>query len=107
MNSHKPSSSDNDDVEFLPNLIRQNSFCGQDQIAYIQCREVSNEISYDKGDDNFTICNTKAGFACYGSLQSDGRCEDYEIRVYCQCAETSKFIRLWEVRFYYPVFQNC
>ena len=90
MNSHKPTSSDSDDIEFLPNLIKQHSFCREDQIAYIQCRQVANEISYEKGDDNFTICNTKAGFACYASLQGDRNCEDYEVRVYCQCAQAGK-----------------
>ena len=92
MNSHKPTASDNDDIEFLPTLVKQHSYCGQDQIAYIQCRQVSNEMSYDQGDDKLTVCNTKAGFACYASLQGDGRCEDYEVRVYCQCAQTSKFL---------------
>ena len=90
MNSHIPSSSDRDDIEFLPNLIKEYAFCREDQIAYIQCRQVSNEVSYDQGVDNFTICNTKAGFACYSSLQGDRNCEDYEVRVYCQCADAGK-----------------
>ena len=90
MNSHIPTSSDNDDIEFLPNLIKEYSFCREDQVAYIQCRQVSNEASYDQGADNLTVCNTKAGFACYASLQGDRNCEDYEVRVYCQCADAGK-----------------
>lgn len=84
MNLNKPS--DGDDIEFLPNLIKAYTFCREDQIAYIMCRQVSTRASYDVADDVMTVCNTKAGFACYGSLQPDGKCEDYEISVYCQCS---------------------
>ncbi|WAR09836.1 SSPO-like protein [Mya arenaria] len=83
MNSAKPV--DGNDIEFLPSLVKSFGFCREDQIAYIQCRRVSDKLSFDDTGDLQTICSTKAGFACYGSRQPDGRCDDYEFRVYCQC----------------------
>ncbi|KAL4222951.1 Mucin-5B [Mactra antiquata] len=83
LNYNKPSGGD--DIEVLPNIIKAYSFCREDQVEYIQCRQVSNQVSYDKTDDVNTICSTKGGFACYGARQPDGKCDDYEIRVYCNC----------------------
>lgn len=88
INTNKPD--DGDDIEFLQSIVKAYAFCREDQIAYIQCRQVSNGASYDNADDDRTICSTKAGFACYGSLQPDGKCEDYEIRLYCQCSKSGK-----------------
>ncbi|XP_052248669.1 mucin-5AC-like isoform X9 [Dreissena polymorpha] len=86
MNSAQPSASTSgNDVEFLPDLMKAYEVCKVDQVAYIQCRRVSDRISWDQAADSRTVCSTKAGFACYGSLQQGGICEDYEIRVYCQC----------------------
>lgn len=75
----------------LPNIIKKYAFCREDQVEYIQCRQVSNKASYDVADDVNTICSTKGGFACYGSLQPDGQCNDYEIRVYCKCDLSCKY----------------
>jgi len=87
-----------DDIEFLPNIIDKYSFCGPEQIAYIQCRQVSTGASYDQADDERSICNTNAGFACYGALQPDGKCEDYEIRVYCECVKSCKlYIEIYKM----------
>ncbi|WAR09825.1 MFGM-like protein [Mya arenaria] len=83
MNSVKPV--DGNDIEFLPGLVKSFGFCREDQIAYTQCRRVSDKLSFDDTEDLQTVCSTKAGFACYGSNQPDGRCDDYEFRVYCQC----------------------
>ena len=88
MNFNKPT--DGNDIEFLPGLVKSFKFCRADQIGYIQCRKVSNKESYDVTDSSHKICNTKAGFACYGSLEPDGKCEDYEIRVYCQCTNSGE-----------------
>ncbi|WAR14241.1 HMCT-like protein [Mya arenaria] len=83
MNSVKPV--DGNDIEYLPALVKSFGFCREDQIAYTQCRRVSDKLSFDVTGDLQTVCSTKAGFACYGSNQPDGRCDDYEFRVYCQC----------------------
>jgi len=89
INSAKPL--DGNDIEYLPAIIKQQAFCFADQVAYIQCRQATTKTSFDLANDARTVCSTKAGFACYGSLQPDGKCDDYEFRVYCQCSVTSMY----------------
>ncbi|WAR09829.1 LOW QUALITY PROTEIN: HMCT-like protein [Mya arenaria] len=91
MNSVKPV--DGNDIEFLPGLVKSFGFCREDQIAYTQCRRVSDKLSFDDTEDLQTVCSTKAGFACYGSNQPDGRCDDYEFRVYCQCENSGRCLQ--------------
>jgi len=50
--------------------------------AAIQARLVSNKKPYQYGGDVVTI-NPSDGFSCVSNQQTDGRCNDYEVRYCC------------------------
>ncbi|XP_076461744.1 uncharacterized protein LOC143294198 [Babylonia areolata] len=77
------------DVELLPEIRRLNPICAEDYVTKVECRRVDTQESYDVTNDVQTVCNTRAGFACYNSNQATGNaCADYEIRIYCDCGQT-------------------
>lgn len=50
----------------------------------IKCRTVDKKVSHISSGENVN-CDTIHGLRCKNAMQTDGICEDYEIRVYCDC----------------------
>ncbi|XP_022252614.1 hemocytin-like [Limulus polyphemus] len=59
-------------------------FCGTDNITKIECRVVGSLKSI-KAARQYATCNLPKGLVCNDREQTSGMCQDYEIRVYCQC----------------------
>ena len=45
-------------------------------------RRRSDGLDYRAGGENVT-CDPSYGFVCLNADQSDGRCDDYEVRLFC------------------------
>ncbi|XP_054708363.1 hemocytin-like [Uloborus diversus] len=65
--------------ETLDNLRVKHSFCSENEIIKIECRSILS-WRYIHGNDADVICNKKFGLLCKGQ-----NCDDYELRVYCNC----------------------
>lgn len=60
--------------------------CEREKMSNIQCRPIKSKKSVKDLKDKFD-CNLEKGLVC------NGKCNDYEIRVYCKCTDdTSKYL---------------
>jgi hypothetical protein len=95
------------DFERLDDLEAEGKLpCGRHKITNIECnfyRNVTRKTvkggfkvrlekrNYSESDDLVT-CELPSGLTCNNEQQSDGLCEDYTIRVFCTCEETSTVV---------------
>lgn len=82
MSARLPSSEG--ESETIDSLRHNHYFCANDMIENIECRTVMG-WKYAKGEDENIVCNKKLGLVCKGS-----KCDDYEVRVFCNCGIESK-----------------
>uniref|UniRef100_A0A061QFX2 Putative hemolectin n=1 Tax=Cupiennius salei TaxID=6928 RepID=A0A061QFX2_CUPSA len=69
------------EFETLGRLRVNHYFCEEGMIENIECRTKSSWRLVSEEDEDI-ICNKKVGLVCRGS-----QCDDYEVRVYCNCGE--------------------
>lgn len=79
-----------DDIEPLPNNLKMKNMsgagkvvCSTEYFAAIECRSVVSHNSPKKTGQNVE-CSLERGLVC------KGQCFDFEIRVYCECADITK-----------------
>lgn len=62
--------------------------CSTDKVKDIECRAVGTGIS-SKSATSMSIqkisCESTIGLTCHNADQLNGKCDDYEIRVFCNC----------------------
>ena len=78
--------------DFIPidELRKSNTFCDDSKIVAIDCRVKKTLIDWRYSSDEGLTCDLNYGFKCSNRRQA-GKCQDYEIRLYCVCDETSTF----------------
>ena len=81
--------SDGDDLEPMDELRKKYKFCDDSHVIIVECVGLYTGKSADDMKEK-AVCDMKNGFKCYGADQTDGKCEDYAVRVYCDCRQ-SKF----------------
>ncbi|KAF8767625.1 Hemocytin like protein [Argiope bruennichi] len=59
-------------------------FCGFTNMTTIECRVAETKISAQEAGQN-VICELPTGLVCVDTDQNGRICEDYEIRMYCDC----------------------
>jgi hypothetical protein len=70
----------NGDGEHLGQHIATFGVCAQP--LGIQCRRVSDKVDWTATGDKM-VCSPTQGSICLNADQSDGRCDNYEVRFYC------------------------
>ncbi|GFT52720.1 SCO-spondin [Nephila pilipes] len=86
INSMDPEDNDGNDSENLEKLVETHRIpCPLDHVRSIQCRSVDTQEPAEATGQNVT-CSIPEGLACRQKART-GYCEDYEIRVFCQCHE--------------------
>ena len=78
------SPSDGNDIEPMDELRKKYKFCDDSHIVIVECVGLYTGKSADDMKETAT-CSMTDGFMCYGANQTDGKCEDYAVRVYCDC----------------------
>ena len=68
------------DYETLANLRATGDAC--DKPVAVECRRKSDQVDWTATGEVVT-CNTTKGFQCINADQSDGKCDNYEVRFYC------------------------
>ncbi|XP_067130718.1 hemocytin-like [Centruroides vittatus] len=64
--------------------------CSPDKITDIECRIAGTEISSKnplKFQSQKLTCDTSVGLRCSNAEQTTGKCEDFEVKVYCDCSQ--------------------
>ncbi|GFW41600.1 hemocytin [Trichonephila clavipes] len=86
INSMDPNDNDGNDFENLKELVETHRIpCPLDHVRGIECRSVETQEPAEATGQNVT-CNPTEGLLCRRKART-GDCDDYEIRVYCQCHE--------------------
>ncbi|KAK3611486.1 hypothetical protein CHS0354_039099 [Potamilus streckersoni] len=66
------------------------TMCEPTTIQAIECRTVGTHIPYNQAGETDVICDLNMnGVMCDASKQADGKCMDYEIRVFCDDCSTT------------------
>ncbi|XP_076328320.1 mucin-5B-like isoform X2 [Tachypleus tridentatus] len=84
MNSPYQVGGDYELLEDLQLFQVYSEYCGTDNITKIECRVVGSKKSI-KAARQYATCDLPKGLVCNDREQTSGMCQDYEIRVYCQC----------------------
>lgn len=71
-------------------------YCGIANMTEIDCRTVETKQSYKETGQRVS-CRLPNGFSCNDDEQKDSVCEDYEIRVYCDCGKLHFFAEFSEL----------
>lgn len=53
----------------------------------VECREAGSKVKAEKTGQTLT-CDARAGLTCHNADNAE-RCRDYEIRLYCLCANNT------------------
>lgn len=77
-NTDRPSG--NGDYQTIQGLTEKGLACPKP--ADIECRDSRTKVDSSKNGETVT-CNVTEGGNCVNKLQSDGRCNDYEVRLLC------------------------
>ncbi|KAG8186759.1 hypothetical protein JTE90_010656 [Oedothorax gibbosus] len=86
INSISPEDNEGNDSESLEQLAKTSRIpCPLDHVKRIECRTVETQEIAEATSENVT-CNLQGGMKCWKSART-GECNDYEIKVYCQCRE--------------------
>ncbi|XP_035826998.1 hemocytin isoform X2 [Aplysia californica] len=84
MNENKPSLGSGGDMELLSALRPRYNLC--DRPVRIMCRDVA--LKKEAADSGQVVtCDVNEGLKCF-DYNNPGRCDDYEISVYCACTPT-------------------
>lgn len=73
-----------DDLEGMGDLRKKYSFCDAANIVAVRCIGLISEKTAEEMDEKVT-CDKTSGLVCNGNEQTDGKCEDYAVQVYCDC----------------------
>jgi hypothetical protein len=77
---NRDSPSGNGDGEHLSIFVQEGKVCANP--VGIQCRRASDMMDWTETGER-VVCNTRQGATCLNSEQSDGQCDDYEVRFFC------------------------
>ncbi|XP_021374153.1 mucin-5AC-like [Mizuhopecten yessoensis] len=72
------------DFESLSSMRNSMTLCTFQQMTRIECRIAKNHLPYTASGDIVT-CDRIRGLRCRNELQQDKKCQDYEVRVFCDC----------------------
>ncbi|XP_078571333.1 uncharacterized protein LOC144859018 isoform X2 [Branchiostoma floridae x Branchiostoma japonicum] len=78
------------ETETLQDLRTKYMICHGQEITDVECLDNNGTSFTDTGDVAF--CDVTNGLRCYNSdnwYTEDGQCEDYKVRFYCDCPETT------------------
>ncbi|XP_035688282.1 mucin-5AC-like isoform X3 [Branchiostoma floridae] len=78
------------ETETLQDLKNKYLICHGQEITDVECLDNNGTSFTDTGDVAF--CDVTNGLRCYNSdnwYTEDGQCEDYKVRFYCDCPETT------------------
>ncbi|XP_075729139.1 uncharacterized protein LOC119164825 isoform X2 [Rhipicephalus microplus] len=67
-------------------LMAHADHCPVDNMVRVECRTVDRHIPWNETGDSM-LCSVATGLRCLKEDQYGDPCADYEMRVYCQCAE--------------------
>ncbi|XP_077495549.1 uncharacterized protein LOC144106577 isoform X2 [Amblyomma americanum] len=67
-------------------LLAHADRCPVDNMVRVECRTVGGHVAWNETGESL-LCSAETGLRCLREDQDDGACSDYEMRVYCQCAE--------------------
>ncbi|XP_070397542.1 SCO-spondin-like [Dermacentor albipictus] len=67
-------------------LLAHADRCPVDNMAEVECRTIDGHVPWNETGEPM-LCSVATGLRCLKEDQYDGSCSDYEMRVYCQCAE--------------------
>lgn len=74
-------------------------FCGFTNMTAIECRVAETKISSQEAGQN-VVCELPTGLTCRDTDQNERICEDYEIRMYCDCGKyQTEFLKKY---FFFP-----
>ncbi|XP_077527874.1 hemocytin-like isoform X2 [Haemaphysalis longicornis] len=67
-------------------LLAHADRCPLDNMVRVECRTVNSHVPWNETGEAL-LCSAETGLRCLKEDQDDGPCSDYEMRVYCQCAQ--------------------
>lgn len=73
------------DIESIVNIRKTMAVCDHNMMTKIECRTVDKKVSHLSSGEKVT-CDTIRGLRCRNAMQADGICEDYEVRLFCDCS---------------------
>ncbi|KAI8516201.1 hypothetical protein Bbelb_070140, partial [Branchiostoma belcheri] len=87
-----PTDTTEGDEETFSSLVAAGyNICGgnQNMVTSIECREIATGADWQSSGAFGMRCDLYNWFYCRNAFNYPVGCEDYEIRVYCQCSETT------------------
>ncbi|XP_033761396.1 mucin-5AC-like [Pecten maximus] len=72
------------DFETLSSLRNSLPLCSFQMMTRIECRVATSHLPYTASGEIVT-CDRIRGLRCRNELQRDKKCQDYEVRVFCDC----------------------
>ncbi|KAK3108253.1 hypothetical protein FSP39_004202 [Pinctada imbricata] len=81
----KPGKPYGGDIESIAAL--RESVCRYEMMTKIECRTAETKTPYKQAGE-VVSCDRIRGLRCRNSQQTDKKCLDYEVRVYCNCTAT-------------------
>ena len=97
-----PRKNEDGDLETYDNIRGvYRHFCPSDHVTYIQCRSIATKQGFQYGRDVHVTCDVAHGLRCFNKQQPFGECDDYEIRVFCQCDNDR------ELQTFYLLYSYC
>ncbi|XP_019623677.1 PREDICTED: mucin-2-like isoform X2 [Branchiostoma belcheri] len=87
-----PTDTTEGDEETFPSLVAAGyNICGgnQNMVTSIECREIATGADWQSSGAFGMRCDLYNWFYCRNAFNYPVGCEDYEIRVYCQCSGTT------------------
>ncbi|XP_052092501.1 mucin-5AC-like [Mytilus californianus] len=72
------------DIESIANIRKMHPLCEYYMMTQVECREAKTKIPSSQTDE-VVSCDRIRGLRCKNDAQPDGKCLDYEVRVFCNC----------------------
>lgn len=72
------------DIESIANIRKMHPLCEYYMMTQVECREAKTKIPSSQTNE-VVSCDRIRGLRCKNDAQPDGKCLDYEVRVFCNC----------------------
>ncbi|XP_067650638.1 mucin-5AC-like [Haliotis asinina] len=73
------------DIESIASLMTKTTVCSHEMMKKVECRVASTKQTASAAGQSVT-CDAIRGLRCNNLKQKDGKCLDYEMRVFCDCS---------------------
>ncbi|XP_048245023.1 mucin-5AC-like isoform X2 [Haliotis rufescens] len=73
------------DIESIASLMTKTTVCSHDMMKRVECRVAGTKQMASAAGQSIT-CDAIRGLRCNNLKQIDGKCLDYEMRVFCDCS---------------------